>query len=108
MSELRANPWNLIQVILTQGISEKSLLKFSCYHPERSRRVCLIMNLTINNEQKQFSGKNISELVESLNMISTNGIALAVNEKVVPKTEWEKFQLNDNDKILIIKATQGG
>ncbi|MBI3501774.1 MAG: sulfur carrier protein ThiS [Bacteroidetes bacterium] len=66
------------------------------------------MNLTINNEQKQFSGKNISELVESLNMISTNGIALAVNEKVVPKTEWEKFQLNDNDKILIIKATQGG
>ena len=66
------------------------------------------MNLTINSEPKQFSGKNISELVQSLNMISTNGIALAVNEKVISKSDWEKFQLNDNDKILIIKATQGG
>ena len=66
------------------------------------------MNLLINSEPKQFSGKNISELVQSLSMPSTNGIAFAVNEKVVPKHEWEKFELNENDKILIIKATQGG
>ena len=66
------------------------------------------MNLTINSERKQFSGKNISELVLSLNLVSTNGTAFAVNEKVVPKTEWEKFELKDNDKVLIIKATQGG
>ncbi len=46
--------------------------------------------------------------MQSLNMPNTNGIALAVNEKVIPKTEWNNFQLNDNDKILIIKATQGG
>ena len=66
------------------------------------------MKLLINSEQKDFSGKNISELVQSLSMVSTNGIALAVNEKVVPKTEWEKFELKENDKILLIKATQGG
>ena len=67
-----------------------------------------IMNLTINSEPKQFSGKNISELLNSLNMPSTNGIALAINDKVVPKNEWNKFELNENDKVLIIKATQGG
>ena len=66
------------------------------------------MKLVINSEQKDFSGKNISELVQSLQMTSTNGIALAVNEKVIPKVEWNKFQLNNNDKIVIIKATQGG
>jgi len=66
------------------------------------------MKLTVNSELKDFSGKNISELVQRLNMISINGIALAVNEKVIPKSEWEKFQLNEDDKILIIKATQGG
>lgn len=66
------------------------------------------MNLLVNSEQKQFSGKNISELVQTLNMPSTNGIAFAVNDKVIPKTEWNNFQLNENDKILIIKATQGG
>ena len=41
-------------------------------------------------------------------MLSTTGIALAVNEKVVPKKEWEKFELKENDKVLLIKATQGG
>lgn len=66
------------------------------------------MNLTINSEQKKFSGKNIAELVQLLNMPGTNGIALAVNEKVIPKSEWEKFELKENDKILLIKATQGG
>ncbi|MEK6616834.1 MAG: sulfur carrier protein ThiS [Bacteroidota bacterium] len=66
------------------------------------------MNLIINSEPKQFSGENISELVETLKMLSTNGIALAVNDKVVSKTDWNNFKLNDNDKILIIKATQGG
>lgn len=66
------------------------------------------MKLIINSEPKQFTGKNLSELVQHLNMSSINGIALAVNEKVVPKNEWENHPLNDNDKILIIKATQGG
>ena len=66
------------------------------------------MNLLINNEPKQFSGKNISELLQSLNMTSTNGIAFAVNDKVIPKIEWERAELKDNDKITIIKATQGG
>ncbi|MBI4929377.1 MAG: sulfur carrier protein ThiS [Bacteroidetes bacterium] len=66
------------------------------------------MKLLVNSEQKYFSGKNIFELVQTLNMPSTNGIALAVNEKVIPKMEWENFQLNEDDKVLIIKATQGG
>ena len=66
------------------------------------------MKLLINSEPKDFSGNNISELVQSLQMANTNGIALAVNEKVIPRTEWENFALNQNDKVLIIKATQGG
>ena len=66
------------------------------------------MQVFINSEPKDFSGKNISELILSLNMTTVNGVAFAVNDKVVPKTEWEKYQLNDNDKVLIIKATQGG
>ena len=46
--------------------------------------------------------------MESLQMSSTNGIALAVNERVISKSDWEKFELKENDKILLIKATQGG
>ena len=66
------------------------------------------MNLLINSEIKQFSGKNISELMQELQLSTKTGIALAVNEKVIARTEWNKFELSDNDKILLIKATQGG
>jgi sulfur carrier protein len=66
------------------------------------------MKLFVNSEQKDFSGKNICELVNSLNITNIKGLALAVNEKVIPKFEWENFQLKENDKVVIIKATQGG
>jgi sulfur carrier protein len=66
------------------------------------------MKLLINSQPQHFTGKHLSELVQNLNMPTTHGIALAVNEKVVPKSEWGNFQLNENDKVLIIKATQGG
>ncbi|MGZ3865723.1 MAG: sulfur carrier protein ThiS [Bacteroidia bacterium] len=39
---------------------------------------------------------------------SQKGIAVAVNNAVVPRTEWQNKILNENDKITIIKATQGG
>ncbi|HET7819459.1 MAG TPA: sulfur carrier protein ThiS [Bacteroidia bacterium] len=66
------------------------------------------MNIFVNSEKKEFSGKNISDLTVALNLVQVTGIALAVNEKVVAKTEWGKFCLQENDKIIIIKATQGG
>lgn len=36
------------------------------------------------------------------------GIAIALNEEVIPKTNWNTTYLKSNDKIIIIKATQGG
>ncbi|MFT6246456.1 MAG: sulfur carrier protein [Salibacteraceae bacterium] len=39
---------------------------------------------------------------------SVNGIAIAINESIVSKDRWETQHLNQNDTILIIKATQGG
>lgn len=66
------------------------------------------MNIVVNSEPKQFTGKSISELAQTLHMTNTNGTAFAVNEKVVPKSEWGIFELKENDKVLIIKATQGG
>lgn len=36
------------------------------------------------------------------------GIAIALNDKVIAKNEWQQIILKPNDKILIIKATQGG
>lgn len=36
------------------------------------------------------------------------GIALAVNNQVVPRNDWGSYMLQENDLILFIRASQGG
>lgn len=36
------------------------------------------------------------------------GIAVAVNDQVIPARVWQKTLLVENDAVLIIQATQGG
>jgi len=36
------------------------------------------------------------------------GIAIAINNSVIPKINWHNQFLKHNDEVLIIKATQGG
>lgn len=36
------------------------------------------------------------------------GLAVAIGEAIVPKSQWESLHLNPGDNIIIIKATQGG
>ncbi len=50
----------------------------------------------------------VSKLLLKVNVLSPTGIAVAVNNVVVVKAEWENCTLNENDKITLIRATQGG
>ena len=34
--------------------------------------------------------------------------AIAINQHIIPRIQWETTYLQDGDKILIIKAVQGG
>lgn len=36
------------------------------------------------------------------------GIAVAVNNSVVPRTKWSIHELLEGDRILVIQATKGG
>ena len=66
------------------------------------------MNIKVNNEQQEISeNTSVAQLVEQLK-ISTNGIAIAINNTVVKKSEWNSTIIKNNDDILIIKSTQGG
>ncbi len=49
----------------------------------------------------------VKEMLESQQIV-TDGTAVAVNNKLVPKSEWETFQLNNDDKLTVIRATFGG
>ena len=51
---------------------------------------------------------SLSQLFRTLNIDVARGIAVAINNTMVPKKEWEDHLVMDNDKIILIKATQGG
>lgn len=67
------------------------------------------MELIINSEKKVFDNPlTVEQLLEKQFDLLPAGIAVAVNDQVVPRSSWNTFQLNNGNKILIIKATQGG
>lgn len=68
------------------------------------------MEININNQIKNISEQcSLQQLIESASGGgSQKGIAVAINNSVIPKTDWQKYFLKQNDDVLIIKATQGG
>ncbi len=50
----------------------------------------------------------IQSFLTEIKIFDLEGMAIAINETVIPKTEWENFLLKDNDAVLLIKATAGG
>ena len=69
----------------------------------------LQMEVTYNNQIKEIHSETlVSDFVLSQIGDKQNGIAMAINEVIIPKTEWSKTYIKSNDSLLIIKATQGG
>ncbi len=68
------------------------------------------MELKINNQTKQFKVEalSIQALLDIEIPQKQNGIAVAVNNNVIPKSNWNSHLLSETDDILIISATQGG
>ncbi|WP_179316208.1 MULTISPECIES: sulfur carrier protein ThiS [Winogradskyella] len=67
-----------------------------------------MITIKVNQEDHHIlENITLQEFVENLK-IQTNGIAIAINNTVVKKTDWSSRLLQNNDDILIIKSTQGG
>ena len=68
------------------------------------------MELTINHEIRFFKQlpTTVMDLVRTAVSGNTNGIAIALNNRVIPKNAWPETLLKDKDTILIITASQGG
>lgn len=66
------------------------------------------MKVYINhNETEVPEGTTVKELLD-LQQIAAEGTAIAIDNKLVPKSEWSNRTLTDGDKITLIRATFGG
>jgi sulfur carrier protein len=50
----------------------------------------------------------VQALVGQLGLTGRRGVALAVNDAVVPRAAWPQRVLVAGDRVLVIQATQGG
>lgn len=67
-----------------------------------------MITVLFNNQHIYLQQKStIINFLQEINN-SGDGIAVAVNETVITKSDWNKTELKNKDNIFIIKATQGG
>lgn len=68
-----------------------------------------MIQVSINGKNYTFKEDiSISEAIQLIESLPKRGIAIALNNHVVPSSQWESKILSDGDKITIIKAFYGG
>jgi sulfur carrier protein len=66
------------------------------------------VSVTVNGEPRQVAmSATIADLVAAMSTAGS-GIAVAVNDEVVPRGRWPSRRLHDRDRVEILTAVQGG
>jgi sulfur carrier protein len=67
------------------------------------------MTIYVNDESTELKeDTNLQTLIDSTKIKRKKGIAVAVDNQVIPRNQWEHYYLKNNSKVVIIQATQGG
>jgi len=53
------------------------------------------------------SPPTIQRLLIELNRLKP-GIALAINQQIIPREQWDQYTLQDGDSLLLFQAIAGG
>lgn len=66
------------------------------------------MKLNVNGKEQDVpEGLTLAELAEIL-QTPAQGVAVAVENQLVPRARWAETHLKENDRIVVIKAACGG
>ena len=66
------------------------------------------MNITINGEHRTLESRtSLDELVQLLDLKGKR-LAIEVNQEIVPRGQFDTFQLSENDSVEIVHAIGGG
>ncbi|MFC8365783.1 sulfur carrier protein ThiS [Streptomyces griseorubiginosus] len=66
------------------------------------------MNISVNGQPRQFApGTALDTVVRALTA-APSGVAAALNETVVPRTQWPSTPLAEGDRVEVLTAVQGG
>jgi sulfur carrier protein len=67
------------------------------------------MNIYVNSKLQDIREKTtIHEMLLSMDITAHGGLAVAVNNSIIPYAAWKNRELQPDDNIILIRATQGG
>lgn len=67
------------------------------------------MEISVNQKSLEIPEHfSVQQLLSSLFTENQKGLAVAINENVVPRSNWAAQLLKSGDMVTLIKATQGG
>lgn len=66
------------------------------------------MNVSVNGEARQLAGPTTLDVLVATLTTAPSGVAAAVNETVVPRSQWSGTLLGDGDRVEVLTAVQGG
>ena len=67
------------------------------------------MNIRCNDQARSVGGDaTLLDLLRELALDERRGVAVAVNDTVVPRADWPARALAEADRVLVIQAAQGG
>ena len=65
------------------------------------------MNVQINNQDRQTEAHNLQDLAIEL-QLPQKGVAVAIDNQMIPRGSWAQTALQEGVRIVIIKAACGG
>jgi sulfur carrier protein len=67
------------------------------------------MRIVLNGDAIESPAATVRALLESRSIDpAAQGVAVAINDRVVRRSEWASTTLSDGDRVEIIAAMQGG
>ena len=64
--------------------------------------------LIINGENAFVLSETLSKVLNEIKIIKSQNMAVAVNEEVVEKNNWESYKIKSGDIIEIVQPLKGG
>nr|VFJ64931.1 MAG: sulfur carrier protein [Candidatus Kentron sp. DK] len=68
------------------------------------------MNILLNGENHQLTGQaqaNIAYLLEARGLAGKR-VAVEINEEILPRSEYDRYELQEGDRVEIVRAIGGG
>jgi sulfur carrier protein len=67
------------------------------------------MDISLNGAPHRFEGASLIELLAAQAIDRTKpGVAVAINEAIVPRAEWSTAALKSGDAVEIVRPHSGG